>query len=72
MKDNRIIKVFKRKMIDHDIQDFKDLSKKSGIKYDTLLDHLKRPEMFRAFDLKALNEVLEFEDSELLLIIKGD
>lgn len=71
-KDNSIVKIFKRKMLDHDIEDFKDLSKQSGIKYDTLLDHLKRPGMFRAFDLQALNRVLEFEDSELLLIIKGE
>jgi len=69
---NKVTKLFKRKLIDRDIEDFKDLAKMTGIKYDTLLDHLKRPEMFRTFELKALNEVLEFEDSELLLLIKGE
>ena len=69
---NNVIKLFKRKLIDKDIDDFKDLAQMTGIKYDTLLDHLKRPGMFRTFELRALDEVLEFEDSELLLLIKGE
>ena len=66
------LKMFKRKLIDKDIEDFKELAKQTGIKYDTLLDHLKRPGMFRAFEIQALNEVLEFDDTELLLIVKGE
>jgi hypothetical protein len=69
---DNMTKLLKRKLIDRDINDFKELSRKTGIKYETMLDHLKRPGMFRAFELQALNEVLEFSDEELLLIIKGD
>ena len=65
-------KLFKIKMIEKNFDSLKDLAKQTGIKYDTLLDHLKRPGMFRAFEIQALNEVLEFEDSELLLLIKGE
>ena len=69
---DRITKLLKRKLIDRDINDFKELSKMTGIKYETMLDHLKRPGMFRTFELQALNDVLEFSDEELLLIVKGE
>lgn len=69
---NKVTKLFKQKLLDKDIENFKDLCKMTGIKYDTMLDHLKRPGMFRAFEIQALNEVLEFKDEELLLLIKGE
>lgn len=60
--------LFKSYMNKLHIEDFKELSKRCGIKYQTLLDHLERPDLFRLFELQAINEVLHFSSEDLLYI----
>ena len=62
-------KILRRYMIDADIETFKDLSKELGIDYQTLRDRLQRPELFRAYELKTLREVLHLSDEDLLMLI---
>jgi hypothetical protein len=62
-------KLFKRYMLNNDIDTFKGLAKETGIDYQTLLDHLTRPELFRVYELKALDEVLHFSSEDLLFLI---
>ena len=64
-----ILKIFKKSMAEHGIADFKQLSKDSGIKYQTLLDHVNEPSLFRVFEIKAINEVLHFSSEDLVSII---
>lgn len=70
-RPNQIKKLFRRYMIDLDIESFKDLAEDTGIDYQTLLDHIARPELFRKFELKALDDVLHFEDADLITLIRG-
>lgn len=58
-------------MIDYDIDSFRDLAKETGIDYQTLLDHIARPELFRQWEIKVLDEVLKFSDEDLLKLIRG-
>ena len=54
-----------------DIESFKSLADDTGIDYQTLLDHIARPELFRKFELKALDDVLHFTDEDLIKLIRG-
>lgn len=67
-----IKKIFKRYMNEEDIESFKELAKKTGIDYQTLLDHLARPELFRIFELRALNDVLHFSSEDLLFLVSWE
>ena len=67
---NPIKKLLKRYMLDCDIDTFKDLAKDVGMDYQTLRDRLVRPELFRAYEIRALNETLHFSDEDLLNLIK--
>ena len=58
-------------MIDYDIDSFRDLAKETGIDYQTLLDHIARPELFRQWEIKVLDKVLKFSDEDLLKLIRG-
>ena len=49
---------------------FKDLAKKSGIKYQTLLDHMDAPELLRVSEIRSINDVLQFSSEDLLKIIE--
>lgn len=51
------------------IADFKELANRCGIKYQTLLDHLDRPGLFRMFEIRNINEVLQFSSEDLLRLI---
>jgi hypothetical protein len=66
-----IKKLLKIYMIDYDIDSFRDLAKETGIDYQTLLDHIARPELFRQWEIKVLDEVLKFSDEDLLKLIRG-
>ena len=61
-----LFKVYMNKL---HIEDFKALAKMCGIKYQTLLDHLERPELFRLFEIRAINEVLHFSSEDLVKIM---
>lgn len=65
-------KLFKRYMLENDIDTFKELAKETGIDYQTLLDHLARPELFRIYELRALHEVLRFSNEDLLFLISWE
>lgn len=60
--------IFKDYMNRLHIEDFKQLAKMCGIKYQTLLDHLERPELFRLFEIRAINDVLHFSSEDLIRI----
>lgn len=71
VKQNKgIKKLFQRYMLEHDIESFKELAKSVGMDYQTLRDRLIRPELFRAYEIKALNNLLHFSDEDLLNLIK--
>lgn len=60
--------IFKDYMNRLHIEDFKQLAKMCGVKYQTLLDHLERPELFRLFEIRAINDVLHFSSEDLIRI----
>lgn len=66
-----IKKILKYYMLDCDINSFRDLAVETGIDYQTLLDHIARPELFRQWEIKTLDNVLKFNDEDLLKIIRG-
>lgn len=64
-------KLLKFYMIDYDIDSFRELAKETGIDYQTLLDHIAKPELFRQWEIRVLDEVLKFSDEDLLKLIRG-
>lgn len=60
-----------RYMLENFIENFTQLSEKTGIKYDTLNEHIKHPEKLRKWEIKLLDEVLHFSDEDLLRIIRS-
>ena len=48
-----------------------ELSKITGIGYQTMRAHLDHPERMKLFEVIALNEALEFEDGDLLNLLRG-
>lgn len=61
--------LLKKYMADQHIDDFKQLAKLTGIKYQTLLDHLDRPDLFRRFELRTIIEVLQISSEDQLKLI---
>lgn len=66
-----IKKIFLRYMIDADINNFSELSRQSGIDYQTLNVRIKNPGTFRAYEIRQLDELLQFSDEDLLLLVRG-
>jgi hypothetical protein len=66
-----IKKLFKKYMIDADLDNFTDLARETGIDYQRLNRRMADPHSFTVFELIALNDVLHFEDEDLLKIIRG-
>ena len=54
------------------IETYKELSDRTGIQERTLRNHMKSPTSFRLFEIMALNDVLKFEDADLLMLIRGE
>ena len=69
---NEKIKLIKKKMIDAGIDNFKELAKAIGMKYDTFLVRMKDPTSFRLFEINALTEILNLSNEDILLIVKGE
>ncbi len=58
-------------MIEADISNFSELSRQSGIDYQTLNVRIKNPGTFRVYEIRQLDELLHFTEEDLLLIIRG-
>ena len=59
-------------MIEADISNFSELSRQTGIDYQTLNVRVKNPGTFRVYEIRQLDELLHFSDEDLLLLIKGE
>lgn len=66
-----IKKLLRRYMIEADIDNFTQLAKETGIDYQRLNRRMADPHSFTVFELIALNDVLHFEDEDLLKIVRG-
>lgn len=66
-----IKKLFHLYMIEADINNFSELSRQSGIEYQTLNVRIKNPGTFRAYEIRQLDELLHFSDEDLLQIVRG-
>ena len=72
MANTNMKKLFKRYMNEADIDNFSDLSRQSGIDYQTLNVRIKEnPGTFRLYEIRQLDELLHFSDEDLLLITRG-
>ena len=60
----------KKKMIDAGIENFKELAKAIGMKYDTMLVRLKDPSGFRVYEITKLATALNLSGEEILLIFR--
>ncbi len=47
----------------------KGLADMSGIKYATLNKRIEHPELFRSYEIKALDEILHFETRDILRLV---
>jgi len=68
---NPIKKILKHYMNICDIESFIDLSRETGICRQTLYDRINNPSSFRAYELKALDDVLHFSNEDLMKLIRG-
>ena len=68
---NDFIKLIKKKMIDAGYENFKDLARTIGMKYDTFLVRMKDPSSFRVFEIVSLAETLGLSDEEIVTIVRG-
>jgi short-subunit dehydrogenase involved in D-alanine esterification of teichoic acids len=64
-------KLFKRYMNEADIDSFSELSRQSGIDYQTLNVRIKNPGTFRVYEIRQLDELLQFSEEDLLLLMRG-
>ena len=68
---NETKRMFKRYILERYIDSLKELPDMAGIEYRTFLQRMENPALFRAYELKALDDILHFEDADLFLLIKG-
>lgn len=54
------------------IESFPELAKESGIEYRNLMNRIKSPGQFRLYEIQALDEILKFEERDLMSLIKGE
>ena len=53
------------------IESISELAKLTGLTRRLLYDRINNPETFRIFELKALDEVLHFQDEDYLKLARG-
>ena len=63
--------LIKKYMILAHISSLSELSRMSGIQYQTLQNHLKQVSSFRLWEIRLLDDVLHFSDDDMLKIIRG-
>lgn len=71
MKDNSFVWIVKNRMAQRHIPNMLELSKASGIGYQTLREHIEEPERMKIHEIRSLHEVLHFSNLELLNLTKG-
>jgi len=71
MQKNDTKRLFKRYMLDKYIDSLKELSDMAGIEYRTFLIRMDNPESFRGYELKALDNILNFATDDLVNLIRG-
>ena len=69
---NPIKLMIRRYMLNAYIETFGELSELTGINYQTLTDHMNNPKLLRLLEIRALDEVLHFENDDLVLLIRGE
>jgi hypothetical protein len=69
MKTEEVRFMFKKYMAIEHIETFQKLAKLTGIKYQTLLDHLEEPSLFRKYEIENIHEVLHFSNEDLISLI---
>lgn len=62
--------IVKKRMGAKRIESLGELSQLTGLGYQTMRAHIKHPEQMRLFELQALNEVLDFDATEIIEIVK--
>ena len=64
--------LLKRYMNEQRIDSISELSRLTGIEYQTLQNHIKNIGQFRVFEIKQLDAVLHFSDEDLVRLAKGN
>ena len=63
--------IFKKYMLQVQIESFVELARESGLEYRTMMNHIEEPGHFRIYELRALDEILHFDAADLIYLIKG-
>lgn len=50
----------------------REVAEACGFDYQRLLKRLNNPETFKVFEIRALDNVLHFKESDLVDILRGD
>ena len=54
------------------IESFRELASRCGLEYRTLMNHIADAGKFRLYEIEALDEVLKFEDKDLIKILREE
>lgn len=60
-----------RLMSEQRIKSFRELARRTGFDYRTLLTRIESPDQMRIYELKVLAGVLKISDDDILEIVKG-
>lgn len=64
--------LIKRYMVNAHIESLQELSERTGIKRRHLSDLINDPRRIKVFEIMALNDVLHFDEQDLLKLIRGE
>ena len=62
--------IVKERMIKKHIGTMLELSKTTGLGYQTMRNHIDHPENMKLFEFRALDDILQFDDCEKLTLLK--
>lgn len=63
--------LLKEYMTKQHIETLSELSRRTGIEYQTLQNHIRDSGKFRVFELEQLDSVLHFSDEDLAKVVRG-
>ena len=66
MKTKTVRNFLKQHMAANCVDDFGELAKLTGIKYQTLLDHVAQPGLFRKYEFNSICEALSLTSDDVL------